>query len=124
MAMKHLAWIAVLMLAAVAPAGCGSGKTSAKVAAEQLQKSFEKADASSREGVAQAAAAVQSGDYTQAILAMDRVAQTKQVDAAQKEAVGTLILQTRQAVQQDPRLNTPELYQAMSDLITRVHGEN
>lgn len=122
--MKHLAWIAVLMLAAVAPTGCGSGKTSAKVAAEQLQKSYEKADASSREAVAQAAAALQSGDYTQAILAMDRVAQTKQVDAAQKEAVGTLILQTRQAVQQDPSLNTPELYKAMSDLITRVHGEN
>ncbi len=112
------------MLAAVSPTGCGGGKTSAKVAAEQLQKSFEKADASSREEVAQAASALQAGDYTQAILAMDRVAQGTQVDAAQKEAVGTLIRQTRQAVQQDPKLNTPELYKAMSDLITRVHGEN
>ena len=122
--MKPQVWIAVLALAVLAPAGCGGSKTSPKIAAEKLQKSFEKADASSREGVAQAAAALQAGDYTQAILAMDQVAQAAQVDAAQKEAVGALIRQTRQAVQQDPKLNTPELYKAMSDLVIRVHGEN
>jgi hypothetical protein len=122
--MKPLVWIAVLVLAALAPTGCGGAKTSPKITAEKLQKSFEKADASSREGVAQAASALQAGDYTQAILAMDQVAQATQADAAQKAAVDTLILQTRQAVQQDPKLNTPELYKAMSDLITRVHGEN
>jgi hypothetical protein len=122
--MKPFVWIALLVLAALAPTGCGRGKTSPKIAAEQLQKSFAKADAASREGVAEAASALQAGDYTQAILAMDRVAQGTQADAAQKEAVGNLIRQTRQAVQQDPKLNTPELYKAMSDLITRVHGEN
>ena len=122
--MKHVAWIAVLMLAAVAPTGCGGSKTSPQIAAEQLQKSFAKADAPSREGVAQVATALQSGDYTRAILTMDRVAQAAQVDAAQKKAVGTLIRQTRLAVQQNPKLNTPELYKAMSDLILRVHGEN
>jgi hypothetical protein len=122
--MKSMVWTAVLVLAALAPMGCGGSKTSPKIAAEQLQKSFEKADAASREGVAQAATALQAGDYTQAILAMDQVAQTAQADAAQKEAVGTLIRQTRQAVQQDPKLNTPELYKAMSDLVTHVHGEN
>jgi hypothetical protein len=55
---------------------------------------------------------------------MDRVAQGRQVDEVQKKAVGTLIRQTHQAIQQDPNLNTPELYKAMSDLITHVHGEN
>ena len=122
--MKHKAWIVIVMVAAVAPTGCGGGKTSPQIAAEQLQKSFAKADTSSREGVAQVASALQSGDYTRAILTMDRVAQATPVDAAQKKAVGTLIRQTRQAVQQDPKLNTPELYKAMSDLIVRVHGEN
>jgi hypothetical protein len=122
--MKSLVWTAVLLLAALTPMGCGGGKPSPEITAEQLQKSFEKADASSREGVAQAASALQSGDYTQAILAMDQVAQATQADAAQKKAVDTLIRQTRQAVQQDPKLNTPELYKAMSDLVTHVHGEN
>ncbi len=122
--MKHRVWIAVLMVAAVAPTGCGGSKTSPQIAAEQLQKSFVKADASSREGVAQVASALQSGDYTRAIVTMDRVAKAKPVDAAQKKAVGTLIRQTRLAVQQNPKLNTPELYKAMSDLILRVHGEN
>ena len=112
------------MVAAVAPIGCGGGKTSPQVAAQQLQKSFAKADSSSREGVAQVASALQSGDYTRAIRTMDRVAQAKPVDEAQKKAVGTLIRQTRLAVQQNPKLNTPELYKAMSDLILRVHGEN
>jgi hypothetical protein len=122
--MNPQVWIAVLLLAALAPAGCGGSKTSPKIAAQQLQKSFEKADASAREGVAQATTALEAGDYTGAILAMERVAQGTQVDAAQKQAVGNLIRQTRQAVQQDPKLNTPELYKAMSDLVTRVHGEN
>jgi hypothetical protein len=122
--MKNFVSMAALMLVAVTLTGCGSGKTSTKATAEQLQKSFEKADATSREGVAQAASALQAGDYTGAILTMDRVAQTTPVDAAQKQAVDTLIRQTRQAVEQDPRLNTPELYKATSDLILRVHGEN
>ena len=122
--MKPSLRIAVLVLAALVPMGCGGSKTSSKIAAEQLQKSFEKADATSKEGAAQAASALQAGDYTQAIVAMDQVAQTAQVDAAQKEAVGTLIRQTSQAVQKDPKLNTPELYKAMSDLVTHVHGEN
>jgi hypothetical protein len=117
-------WIAILVLAALGPVGCGRGKTSSQIAAEHLQKSFEKADAPSREGVAQATSAMEAGDYTGAILAIDRVAQGIQVDAAQKQAVGELIRQTRQAVQQDPKLNTPELYKAMSDLVMRVHGEN
>jgi hypothetical protein len=55
---------------------------------------------------------------------MDRAAQTTQVGAAQRKAVGNLICQTRQAVQQEPKLNTPELYKAMSDLILRAHGKN
>ena len=122
--MKHLVWLPLLMLAAVATTGCGRGKASPQIAAEQLQKSYAKADAPSREGVAQVATALQSGDYTRAIVTMDRVAQAKPVDAAQKKAVGTLIRQTRLAVQQNPKLNTPELYKAMSDLVLRVHGEN
>ena len=122
--MKSVVWTAVLVLAALTPMGCGGSKTTPKLTAQELQKSFEKADASSREGAAQAASALQTGDYTQAILAIDQIAQTAQVNAAQKEAVNTLIRQTRQAVQQDPKLNTPELYKAMSDLVTHLHGEN
>jgi len=122
--MKPRIWIAVLMVAPVLLTGCGRGKTTPQIAAEQLQKSFAKADAPSREGVAQVATALQSGDYTRAIVTMDRVAQAKPVDPAQKKAVGTLIRQTRLAVQQNPKLNTPELYKAMSDLVLRVHGEN
>jgi hypothetical protein len=55
---------------------------------------------------------------------MDRVVQTQPVDEAQKKAVDSLISQTRQAVQQNPKLDNPELYKAISDLMVRVHGEN
>src|SRR5687767_7045641 len=65
------------------------------------QRSFEKADASTKQEVAQASAALQAGDYTRAIIAMDRVTQTQPVDDAQKKVVSILIQQTRQAVQQD-----------------------
>ena len=46
------------------------------------------------------------------------------LDAAQKQAVDALIIQTRKAAHRDPKLNTPELYKATEDLVLRVHGEN
>jgi len=122
--MKQTAWLLATALAAVAATGCGSKNQSARVAAEQLQKSFQKADASITEEVVQASNALQASNYTQAVIIMDRVVQAQPIDAAQKNAVDALLIQTRKAIEQDPKLNTPQLYQAMSDLLTRVHGEN
>jgi hypothetical protein len=55
---------------------------------------------------------------------MDRVAQTQRMDDTQKKAVDDLITQTRQAVQRNPKLDSPQLYQAVSDLFIKVHPEN
>ena len=117
-------WITALTMAALAVVGCNRGVLSPNAAAEILQKSFAKAEPEVKQEVARAGAALQAGDYTRALIAMDRAAQARPVDAEQKKAVGILIQQTRQAVQQNPKLNTPELYQATADLILRVHGEN
>ena len=111
-----------VVIVAVAVVGCG--KKSAKPATEQLQQSFEKADAAIKQDIVQANTAFQSGDYTHAITVMDRVVQTQTIDAAQKQAVEALIIQTRRAIQQNPKLNTPELYKATADLVLRIHGEN
>ena len=111
-----------VVIVAVAVVGCG--KKSAKPATEQLQKSFEKADATIKQDIVQANTAFQSGDYTHAIAVMNRVVQTQPIDEAQKQAVDALIIQTRRAIQQNPKLNTPELYKATADLMVRVHGEN
>lgn len=115
-----------LMLAAVLVTGGagGCGKPADKPANEQLQQSFEKAAAPIKQEIGEAAAAFQAGDYTRALTVMDRVAQTQPIDAAQKQAVNALIIQTRKAAQQDPKLNTPELYKATENLMLRVHGEN
>lgn len=117
-------WIMVMILAAVTMSGCNRSGLSPQATAEALQKSFAQAEPEVKQVVAQAGAALQAGDYTRALIAMDRAAQARPVDAEQKKAVGFLIQQTRQAVQQNPKLNTPELYQATADLILRVHGEN
>ena len=122
--MKHLHSIIALGIVAITLTGCGAKSQSAKVTAEQLQKSFKKADASISAEVAQASTALQASNFTQAILIMDRVVQTQPIDEAQKKAVDALIVQTRKAVQQNPKLDTPQLYQAISDLMVRVHGEN
>ena len=122
--MKQTAWLLATALAAVAATGCGSKNQSAKVAAQQLQRSFQNADASITEEVVQASNALQASNYTQAVIIMDRVVQAQPIDAAQKNAVDALIIQTRKAIEENPKLNTPQLYQAMSDLLTRVHGEN
>ena len=119
--MKQAAFTLVFALVTV---GCGSGKQSDKVTAEQLQKSYQKADPSVSAEVAQAGTALKASNYTHAVAIMNRVVQTQPVNDAQKKAVDALIIQTRKAVEQNPKLNSPELYQALSDLMVRVHGEN
>lgn len=121
--LKRACWIAAVTIAAIAVVGCGKSQ-SPNVAAEQLQQSYEKADAPVKQDVSQASAALQSGDYAAAIITMERVTKSQPIDEAQKQAVSVLIQQTRQAVKQNPKLNRPELYKAMSDLVVRVHGEN
>jgi Tfp pilus assembly protein PilF len=119
---KQISWRIVAVIVAVAVVGCG--KRPSKPATEQLQRSFEKADAAIKQDIVQANTAFQAGDYTRAITVMDKVVQTQPINEAQKQAVDALIIQTRQAVQQNPKLNTPELYKATADLMLRVHGEN
>ena len=119
---KRAGWMMALLVVAMAAFGCG--KKSAKPATEQLQQSFEKADAAIKQEIVQANSAFQAGDYTRALTVMDRVVQTQPIDAAQKQAVDALIIQSRMAAQQNPKLNTPELYKATEALMLRVHGEN
>ncbi len=117
--------IACLLAGAIAAAGMtGCGRKSDRPAAEQLQQSFEKADPTTKQEISQVSSAFQAGDYTRAITVMDRVVQMQPIDAAQKQAVDALIIQTRKASQRDPKLNTPELYKATEALMLRVHGEN
>jgi len=121
--LNQVCWFVAMAVMVTCVAGCGRSE-SPQVAAEQLQQTYEKAEAPIKQDVAQATAALRAGDYASAIIAMDRVTKSQPVDEAQKQAVSVLIQQTRQAVKQNPKLNSPELYKAMSDLVTRVHGEN
>jgi Tfp pilus assembly protein PilF len=111
-----------VVVAVVGLVGCG--KKSARPATEQLQQSFEKADTAIKQEIVQANTAFRAGDYTRAITVMDKVVQSHPIDAAQKQAVNALIIQTRQAVKQNPKLNTPELYKATEALMLSAHGEN
>jgi len=119
---KQIAWAISVVLAGVGLAGCS--KNSDKLVTEQLNQSFEKADATVKQEVVQVNTAFQAGDYTRAISLMDQVVKNQPIDVAQKQAVNTLIIQTRQAVQQNPKLNTPELYKATEALMLSAHGEN
>lgn len=112
------------MIIALCLVGCGRKSQSPSATAAELQKSFEKADAATKQEVAQATTALQSGDYAQAVITLNRVTPVQVADEAQKKAMATLIQQTRQAVQRDPKLNSPELYKAMSEMVLKVHGEN
>ena len=123
--MRSLArYFAGLMAIALLAAGCAAKNTPSQVTAEQLQQSFQKADAPIVEEVAQASTALQASNYSQAVIIMNRVAQTQPLEAAQKAAVDALLIQTRKAIERDPKLDSPQLYQAMSELLVRAHGEN
>ena len=110
--------------ARIALALFGSGKKEdAAAATRQLTESFTKAEAPVQQQVARATVALQSGNYQQAVITMHEVVQAQAPNAAQKKAVDALVLQVQQATAKDPRLATPQLYKAMSDLILKVHGE-
>lgn len=121
--LKQKGWMMTIAVALTLLAACGRNP-SGKPAAEQLQKSFEKAGVPLKQEIGQAAAAFTTSNYTQAILIMDRVVRAQVVNEAQKQAMDALIVQTRRAVQQNPKLDSPQLYKAMSDLTLRLHGEN
>jgi hypothetical protein len=121
---RAASWLATGMFLAMIGSGCGSKTPSAKMTAEQLERSFEKTEVSLAQEVTKASSAFQTSNYEQAILIMDRVVQSRAMDEHQKKAVDALIIHTRQAVEQNPKLNTPQLYQALSDLFIKVHGEN
>ena len=120
---KRSEWTVILVMTGVVLAGCGRN-SSGKPAPIQLQESFKKAAAPVQREVVQATAAFETGNYTQAILIMNRLVQNQPVDKAQKQALDALIVQTRQAVHQDPKRDGPQLYKAMADLTFRLHGEN
>lgn len=121
--LNQLSGLIAATIVAVATAGCGRNP-SAKAAAEQLEKSFAKSEADLKQEVVRAGTALQTSNYAQALQIMDRVVQAKPIDEAQKQAVDALILQARRAAERDPKINSPELYKAMSELMVRVHGEN
>lgn len=109
------------MVVAMALMGCGKAKPPA--ATVQLEKSFASADDSIKNEVAQANTALQAKDYLRAVAIMDRVVATRPPDPAQMKAVDAVIFEARQAVEQNSKLGTTELYKAMSGLVLRVHGE-
>jgi len=105
-----------MLVIALATGGCDA-------AGKQLTESFAKAEAPVKQEVARVNTALQAGDYQQAIATMNQVVQVQAVDLAQKKAVDALVLQVQQATAKDPKLATPQLHKAMSDLILKVHGE-
>jgi predicted oxidoreductase len=111
-----------MLVIALATGGCAK-KVDAEVAGKQLTESFAKAEAPVKQEVARVNAALQAGNYQQAVATMNQVVQVQAVDAGQKKAVDALVLQVRNATAKDPRLATPQLHKAMSDLILKVHGE-
>jgi len=121
---KPAAWLILSLMTLAVTSGCSSKGQPASITAEELQKSFQKAEPSVAQEVLQAGSALQASNYTEAILIMDRVVQTQPINDTQKKAVDALIIQTREAVQRNPKLDSPQLYKAMSELMVRVHGEN
>ena len=119
-ALTHIGWLMALAIVAVTVVGCG--KKSAKPATEQLQQSFEKADAAIKEEVVQANTAFQAGDYTGAIAVMDRVVQTQPIDEAQSRLWTRLSFRPdkpRSRIRNSTRRNCEP-----ADLMNKVHGEN
>ncbi len=113
-----------VLIFSLSVASCSQKKPTTQAATETLQKSFQNSDPSVTKEIVEANAAFRAANYTQAMLLLNHAVGDKPVDAAQKKAIDGLIHQTRQAIQQDPKLDSPDLYNAISQLVTRVHGEN
>ena len=111
-----------LLVIALALGGCHRA-TDAQATTRQLEESFAKAEAPVKQEVARVNAALQARNYEQAVVGMNQVVQRQAVDAGQKKAVDALVVQIRNATAKDPKLATPQLHKAMSDLILKVHGE-
>jgi len=88
-----------------------------KVVAEQLRKSFDKAEEPIKQQTAEAVAALLAKDYVRAVGNMSQVVRKQRtLDPAQKKALDELVSHTRKAAERDPQVNTPQLFKANMDL--------
>ena len=88
-----------------------------KVVAEQLGKSFDKAEEPIKQQTAEAVAALLAKDYVRAVGNMSQVVRKQRtLDPAQKKALDELVSHARKAAERDPQVNTPQLFKANMDL--------
>lgn len=125
MLMKKSCW-RVVLLVVMTTGGCGKKPVNAPA---QLDKGYAQAEPAIRDEVQKAKSQLLNSNYTEALLTMDRIVAAQQQEGRalspeQKQAINAVVVQSREAIIQNPKFNTPELYKAMSDLILRAHGEN
>ena len=115
-------WRTVALVAAVALlSACGSkdkgSEGGGKVVAEQLRKSFDKAEEPIKQQTAEAVAALLAKDYVRAVGNMSQVVRKQRtLDPVQRKVLEDLVIYARKAAERDPQVNTPQLYKANMDL--------
>jgi hypothetical protein len=120
-------WMTVALAAALALlSACGgkeqSSEAAGKIVADQLQKSFHKAEGAIKEQTAEAVAAVLEKDYVRAVSTMNQVIRKERtLDAVQRKALDDLLRHARKATEREPQLNSPQLYKATVELQLLLH---
>src|SRR5205823_5964069 len=87
---------------------CACRKSGTSPATQSLQQSFNAAEPETHQGVTNAIAHLQAGNYPEAARALEPVAVRTNLTASQKQAIGLALQQINQAIAQNPSLDTKE----------------
>ena len=119
--MKTYLWLFVTTLTLTwLLAGCGAG---GRVDTGKMEKSFQSAEAGTKEDISQAVAAIKSGDYAKAISSLRKVIKAGGLSDEQKDGISTVITRMQIEVSQKPKKYTSEIYNDLSDLVAYLDGK-
>jgi hypothetical protein len=111
----------LLLLPALIILGASCKKETRTDATQPLQQSFQTATPEVQQTIETVNTSLKAGNYVEATKVLAPLVTDRPLTDAQKQAVGTVLLQINQAVSANPALDTKEMYELRAKMFQAVH---
>ena len=120
--MKLLTMLSLLIVPALVLCAVSCQKEAQVDATQPLQQSFQKAEPEVKKAIETVNTSLKAGNYTEATRALSSVVTDRPMTEAQKQAVGVALQQVNRAIEQNPALDTQEMYNLRAKMFQAVQS--
>jgi len=100
--------------------GCGKSAPPVPDTSPALQQAFESAAPALKERIASVATDLKAQKFIEVTKALDEIVAGGKLTEAQEQAISSTILEINEAAANNPKLDTPEMYQLRSQMFQRL----